>query len=219
VSISLIASDETTGDSINIPSHQINDTLVFFVYRDNSTSAPTIPSDCQVVHQAVMGSFGYVIAAYKIAATTSETSGTWTNASHVAVFVFRGDTNTLVLPEAFSTNSASTTTVTWGAQLAGSLRTNQSELAILGFVAQRNTTNNIAAAPGAMVNVLTGTNGANYQIAAHWDDARTTAWAAASVTVTTAALYRTQTIGLFEQAFTSTGGGGVINPTEHPLLG
>jgi hypothetical protein len=124
--------------------------------------------------------------------------------------VFRGGTNCLVLPEAFATNSTSTTTVTFGAQLAGSLRTNQSDLAVVGTVAQRNTANAIGTAPGAMVNILTGGDGANYQIATHWDDARTTAWANTSITLANAALNRPQVLGLFEQAFTSTGGGGAF---------
>jgi hypothetical protein len=128
----------------------------------------------------------------------------------MAVMVFRGAANTLVLPEVFASNSATSTTVTWGAQLAGSLRTNQSDLAVVGTVAQRNTANNLATAPGAMVNILTGGDGSNYQIATHWDDARTTQWASTSITVTNSALYRTQVLGLFEQAFTSTGGGGAI---------
>lgn len=210
MAISLIDSDETTGDSITIPAHQINDTLLFFVYRDNSTGAPTIPSDCQVVHASAMGSFGYLIAAYKIATTTSETSGTWTNASHISVMVFRGAADTLVLPEAFASNSGTSTTVTWGAQLTGTLRTNQSDRAVVGTVAQRNTANNLATAPGAMVNILTGGDGANYQIATHWDDARATAWTSSSITVTNSALYRTQVLGLFEQAYTSTGGGAIF---------
>ena len=210
MAISLIDSDETTGDSITIPSHQINDTLLFFVYRDNSTGAPTIPADCQVVHQSVMGSFGYLISAYKIATTTSETSGTWTNASHMAVMVFRGGTNCLVLPEVFGSTSATSTSVTWGVQLAGSLRTNQSDLALVGTVAQRNTANNLATAPGAMTNILTGGNGSSYQIATHWDDNRTTAWASTSITVTNSALYRTQILNLFEQAYTPTGSSGAF---------
>lgn len=210
--ITLVGSDEANADSIAIPAHQVNDTLLFFVYRDNNTASPTIPSDCQVVHQAAMGSFGYLIAAYKVADTTSETSGTWTNASHMAVMIFRGDADTLVIPEAFATNSATSTSVTFGAQITGSLRTNQSDRAVVGFVAQRNTTNNLAAAPGAMTNILSGGDGANYQIATHWDDARTTAWTSTSVTVTTSALYRTQVLGLFEQAFVSTSGGGLLLP-------
>ena len=210
--ISLVGSAEANANSIAIPTHQVNDTVLFFVYRDNSTASPTIPSDCQVVHQSTMGSFGYLIAAYKVAATTTETSGTWTNASHIAVMVFRGDTDTLVIPEAFASNSATSTSVTYGAQLAGSLRTNQTDRAVVGFVAQRNITNNLAAAPGAMVNILSGGDGANYQIATHWDDARATAWTSTSVTLTTSALYRTQVLGLFEQAFTSTSGGGLLLP-------
>ena len=202
MTIALQGSANANATSVTLPSHAINDTVLLFVYRDNSTTSPTIPSDYEVVHQSVMGSFGYLIAAYKVATSASETSGTWTNASHVCAMIFRGDANSLVIPEFFNSTSATSTTVTFGAQPTGSLRTNAENLALVGLVAQRNSANDLSVAPGAMVNILTGGNGSTYQVAAHWDDSRTTSWASTSVTVTNSALYRTQMLNLIQKTYT-----------------
>lgn len=209
MTISLQGSADAAATSVSIPTHAVNDSIVFFVYRDNSTVSPTIPSDCVVIHQSAMGSTGYLIAAFKVAKTASETSGTWTNASHVMAMVFRGDPKSLVFPELLSTNTATSATVTFAAQTAGTLRTNAEDIALVGLVAQRNTTNDLTQPPGAMANIRSGGNGSTYQVAANWDDARTTAWASTSITVATSAIYRTQVLGLSQVTYTS---GGMIVP-------
>lgn len=213
MSIALVGSADANATSVTIPTHAANDTLLFMVYRDNNTASPTIPSDCVVLYQQAVGGAGYLIAAYKVAKTASETSGTWTNASHVLVAVFRPDADSLALPEYLSTQSATSATVTFAAQATGTLRTNAEDLAVVGFVAQRNSANDLTQPPGAMVNIRSGGNGSTYQVAANWDDSRTTAWASASITVAASALYRTAVIGLSQVTFTSSGGsGGLILP-------
>lgn len=206
MTISLQGSTDAAATSVSLPTHAVNDSIVFFVYRDNSVVSPTIPSDCVVIHQSAMGSTGYLIAAFKVAKTTAETSGTWTNASHIVAMVFRGDPKSLVFPELLSTNTATSATVTFSAQTAGTLRTNAEDIALVGLVAQRNSTNDLTQPPGAMVNIRSGGNGSTYQVAANWDDARTTAWASTSITVATSAIYRTQVLGLSQVTFTSSGG-------------
>lgn len=219
MTLSLVGSADANAPSVAIPSHAINDTLLFFVFRDNSTVSPAIPSDCVVLYQQAVGGAGYLIAAYKVAKTTSETSGNWTNASHVLVTVFRPDANSLAIPEYLSTQSATSATVTFAASPTGTLRTNAEDLAVVGFVAQRSSTADLTQPPGAMVNIRSGGNGSTYQVAANWDDARTTAWAAASIT-TISALYRTAVIGISQVTFTPTGGGSAsFNPLDHLLVG
>lgn len=213
MSISLVGSNEANANSIAIPAHQVNDLILIYAYNDAQTTAVTLPAGFVNVSGVVMGSFGYTRVGYKIATSTSETSGTWTNADHLIVLVFRGGTDTVVMPEFLSTTSATSTSVTYTAQPTGTFRDGASDVAMVGLVAQRNAANNLAQAPGAMTNILDGGDGANYQVAAHWDDARTTAWASTSITVATSALYRTHVIGLFEQAFTQTAvGGGLLLP-------
>ena len=213
MTISLQGSADANANSVAIPSHAINDTLLFLVYRDATTTPPAIPSDCVVLYQQAGGGAGYLIAAYKVAKTTSETSGTWTNASHVLVTVFRPSANSLAIPEYLSTQSATSATVTFNAQATGTLRNNAEDLAVVGLVAQRNSANNLAQAPGAMTNIRSGGNGSTYQVAANWEASRTAAWASANITVATSALYRTTVIGLSQVTFTSSGGGGLILPS------
>lgn len=213
MTIALQGSADANATSVAIPTHAINDTILFLVYRDNSTASPTIPSDCVVLYQSAVGGAGYLIAAFKVAKTTTETSGTWTNASHVLVAVFRPDADSLALPEYLSAQSATSATVTFAAQATGTLRTNAEDLAVVGFVAQRNSANDLTQAPGAMTNIRSGGNGSTYQVAANWEASRTTAWGSASITVATSALYRTAVIGISQVSFTATAtGGGLLLP-------
>jgi hypothetical protein len=210
MTIALQGSSDANATSVAITTHAINDTILFLVYRDNSTASPTIPSDCVVLHQQAMGAAGYLISAFKVAKTTSETSGTWTNASHIIAMVFRPDANSLAFPEYLSTQSATSATVTFAAQSTGILRSNAEDLAVVGLVAQRNSANNLAQAPGTMTNIRSGGNGSTYQVAANWEASRTTAWAAANITVATSALYRTAVIGMSQVSFTSASGGAMF---------
>jgi hypothetical protein len=217
VSITLQGSADSAATSITLPTHAVNDTILILAYRDGSSSALTIPSDFVVVHQSAVGGAGYLVAAFKVAKTTSETSGTWTNASHLIAMVFRGDANSLVFPEFLSTQSATSATVTFAAQTAGALRTNAEDIALVGLVAQRNSTNDLTQAIGAMTSIRSGGNGSTYQVAASWDDARTTIWASTSITVATSALYRTQVLALSQVSFTASASA-VSSPLNHPLI-
>lgn len=219
MSISLVGSADANADSVALTTHQVNDTILFLVFRDGTSTPSAIPSDCVVVNQLALGAAGHMIVAFKIAKTASETSGTWTNASHIIACVFRPDANSLAIPEFFSSTSATSGTVTFAAQPTGSLRVNAEDLAVVGFVAQRSATSDLTQAPGAMVNIRSGGNGTTYQVAANWDDSRTAAWASASITVTSA-LYRTIVVGISQVTFTPTGGGSAsFNPLDHLLVG
>lgn len=214
----LVGAADANATSVAIPTHQVNDTILFLVYRDGTSTPPTIPSDCVVLSQLALGASGYMITAFKIANTTSETSGTWTNASHIIVCVFRPDANSLAIPELLSTTQATSGTVTFAGQNSGSLRVNAEDLAVVGFVAQRSSTSDLTQAPGTMVNIRSGGNGSTYQVAANWDDSRTIAWASASITVTSAA-YRTYVVGMSQVSYQVASGSSVFNPIEHPLIG
>jgi len=76
-----------------MPAHQAGDMLVFFAYRDGSTTLPTLPGDCTNITNNGGGTInGCARIAYKIAASGSETSGTWTNATSLVCLVYRPGT-------------------------------------------------------------------------------------------------------------------------------
>ena len=76
--------------SVTLPTHQAGDLIVVAAVRYGNTTVPSLPAGytslltSATTHGRRLG--------YKIAASSSETSGTWTNASTVVAAVYRGVT-------------------------------------------------------------------------------------------------------------------------------
>ena len=75
--------------SATLPAHAAGDVLLAFAHRDGNTTAPSLPAGW-----TDLGSGGANVNSsrigYKVAASSSETSGTWTNATGLVVLVYRG---------------------------------------------------------------------------------------------------------------------------------
>jgi hypothetical protein len=214
MAISRIGSSSAQATTITIPSHQTGD-LIFISAGRNNTTPATVPSGW--VQPGSSGASGVsVTAGWKIAQSSSETSGTWTNASVLFCKVYRADTGIL----AFSTSagganatgtSVSYTTVTNGlVYRAGTL-----DNWYLGIGMQLNSANSLETAPSGMANVAVESSSGVWKAVVHDTNAsQLSNWATAATTVTTAAASSTRVYQLFEfdgPAFGG-GGGGLILP-------
>lgn len=96
MAISYINSGGTQANTITIPSgHAAGDLLVMFAFRDGSTTAPTIPTGAGWIQVGLnTGTATSSSTAYKVASSSSETSGTWTNANALICHVYRGQLTT-----------------------------------------------------------------------------------------------------------------------------
>jgi hypothetical protein len=148
------------------------------------------------------------MVAYKYAQSSSDTFGTWTNASHLTATVWRGAANTIVFPNDKIIGGAVFTTMNWGAQTAGTLAENAEDIALFAYGVNRNTTNNLAQTLGALTNLFDESNGSTFQACAKYQLARSTAWASTSIALATSSLYRTVMLILIEQSVYGIGGGG-----------
>lgn len=72
-----------------IPSHVSGDLLVAFAFRDGSTTQPTLPAGWTSIRTQA-GTTCCGRWAWKRAASSSETSGTWTNATELEIAVYSG---------------------------------------------------------------------------------------------------------------------------------
>jgi hypothetical protein len=72
-----------------MPTHASGDVLYMFAFRDGTAVAPTVPAGWTQIGSAAANSCAAILA-YKIAASSSETSGTWTNASELVCQVYSG---------------------------------------------------------------------------------------------------------------------------------
>lgn len=102
MSLSRVGGSSAAATSIAIPAHVAGDLIVIWAYRDGNTTPPTKPTASGTVPAwvTVDGPTGAnansAICAYFLATGTTETSGTWTNATGMSVEVWRGaDVNPL----------------------------------------------------------------------------------------------------------------------------
>lgn len=94
--------------SATLPAHQAGDLIVIFAVRDGSSTPPTVPAGYTQITTRATNTIGGV-SGYKIAASSSETSGTWTNATGIIVGVYRGSAGTMTVGGSVTAGGASTT--------------------------------------------------------------------------------------------------------------
>lgn len=84
-----VSSNSVEADTMTLPTHQAGDDILMFAFRDGSTTPPTRPGDWTAL-QSGGGSTCSSASGYKTAASSSETCGTWTNATLLVCGVYRG---------------------------------------------------------------------------------------------------------------------------------
>lgn len=110
MTISFIGAASAEATSLTLPTHQAGDLLVMLFFRA-ANAIVTVPTGWAVMEQraATTGGSRLIGVAYKVAANSSQTSGTWTDASMLTCAVLRDDANYLVVGgSAFTGNSTST---------------------------------------------------------------------------------------------------------------
>lgn len=91
MAISRVGSNAAEATTVTIPAgHQRGDIILIFAFRDGSVTNPTIPAGWTKITNTLDGTSCSVSIGWKIAISSSDTSGTWTNATHLQVIVYRG---------------------------------------------------------------------------------------------------------------------------------
>jgi hypothetical protein len=104
MTISRVSNAIAATTTLSMPSHQTGDLIIGFGYSNSNTLIPDVSGWLSPRR------FGNrLLVHYKIAASNSESFGTWTNASHVATIVYRDTTNYLILGSTGTSGSADNT--------------------------------------------------------------------------------------------------------------
>jgi hypothetical protein len=165
--------------TITIPAgHQAGDLLLIWSFRDGSTTNPSIPAGWRNLTNTLDTTLGSASCGWKWAASSSETSGTWTNANHLCVVAFRGMDSTSPLG-AISTSNGVSTTVTYNAV---TLKDTSSLSWVLAFASHRSTDTNLQTPPTDMTNVINLAD-ATCETSFHRHALRGTNWASTNVSV------------------------------------
>jgi len=151
---------------------------------------------------------------YKIAASSGETSGTWTSAGMLACAVYADDANYLI-PGASNINGASaSTTLTYqplsaysgaGASLSGMRGSGW----VIGFGATSVNSTNTEDAPSLMTNRIALAGASVGEIAIHDTDSDVASWASTGIT-TASANNHAATVQIYDTGIAKSGGGGMI---------
>lgn len=214
MAISFVGAASANADSLSLPSHQAGDKIVLFVYRSASTAVPSIPSGWDVQQFTAGGSNGLLLAS-KIAASSAETSGTWTGATQIAAGVYRGSR---VLNANITSITGSTAgsggNITYTAPTATSSTTEKWFIAAVGH---RSNDTDCQVAPTGMTNRTSVAGASTGELAIHDTNGTAASWSTTSYTLTagTSSGYRVIVVELTESAFAvSSGGGSLINSQQ-----
>jgi hypothetical protein len=208
VTIALQANSSALATTVSLGTHAVRDLIIIHASNHGSSTVPTKPSGWVTGYSASVAG-GSIVVGYKHAQTTSETSGTWTNATHLFATIWRGGTNTLVVPEFISTNSSTTATINYAAQAAGTVKTDAANMALLAYVLNSNASNTLAA-PGATTDLQSATDSSTWQAKQYYQLNRTATWASTSVGQTTSAFYRSLMLTLIESDLYGISSGGIF---------
>ena len=164
-------------DSATLPAHAAGNLIVCFAYRDAATSF-TVPGGWTELDRQQGGALSHWGGLfYKVAASSSETSGTWTNASQVLFHVYTG-----AEVGAWSRNTGTTLTFNFAA-LTFNVGDGTSWAA--GFVGYRNSDTTLESPPTGMTNRSNQvTVTPSSESAGHDTNGGVTGWSSTNQTVT-----------------------------------
>lgn len=169
-----------SGSSLTLPAHAAGDLILIFAYRDGSTTAPSLPSGWASIHSGGANTNSARLGV-KRATSSSETSGTWSNATEIVAVVIPGGG----WIGGFSSGGNSGTSISYPAL---TMEAGDGTSLVLGFAGHRTATN-VEGAPTGMTNATS----AGTEAAGHTGGLKSS-WSAQSVTVNASSGWRSYTV-------------------------
>lgn len=156
--ITRVGSGSVEANTVTIPAgHAQHDIILMFAFRDGSTTNPSLPAGWTSITTTLDGTSCSATLGWKIAVSAADTSGTWTNATHLQVIVYRG-VDPIVPFGAITSNTGTTTPSTYGATtgITKGRMSNMWFAAFQGHVSINTTTLNTAPTGYTNLQYLTG---------------------------------------------------------------
>lgn len=214
MTISRISSATNNGTSVTLGTHAEGDLILYLAYNQGSLTIPTLPANVLGLYSR-SGSAGSQRIGYYIAESSAETVGTtgWAFADNVTALVYRGGSSSIVVPSFLSIGTATSATINYPAQVAGTLKEQALDLWLAGFCMSNSTANSLSTIPPSGMTSINNSVGSNFEVATYDTNAtRTTAWPSTNVTAANSAVYFAMVFELLELDHKVAGGGGLILP-------
>jgi hypothetical protein len=214
--ISFVGSASAATTSVTLPSHAAGDLILIFAAVVGST-VPTVPTGWTVAGGRAAANRS-IIAACKLAASSSEVSGTWTGAGFVAAHVYRTDSGFLLSHGASSDTNATSSTASYLALItksgSGSVTSmmrrddTTSWVAAAGFSGTNSSTvENVPSGMTLRQNIAGGSTG---ELATFDTNAAVASWSTQTTSLTTAPSWATVVVEVFDTGVAASGGSTLI---------
>lgn len=220
MTVSYIGATSAESTSVTLPSHQAGDLIVMWALRYGSLLGPTVPAGWhyRYLSQRAGGTSLSIAISAKVAASSAETSGTWTNATHLLAAVYRDDANYIVLADP-TYRRANSTTINYNGKAAATTVSNSegplgtslaiSSAWVLGLVACHLNTAGIDTAPSGMTHRHMLTGATQGRIALADTNAAVSSFTAASITVAATTDYLTNVVEIIDTGVSKASAGGL----------
>lgn len=218
MTVSFVGSASAEATSVTLPAHQAGDLIVIFAGRTGSTGPPSVPAGWRFAAQSSVSgvappSLGASVG-WKIAASSAETSGTWTGASMLLAVVIRDDTNLLVIG-ALNKNVGSSSTVNYAALVTNTGQTVAgmrftSSYVLLPVMATSNTSDIDTPPTASTSKIVSLVGSAAIEMAIHRTNTEVTNWASTNYTANETVRYATWSIEILDTGYAKASAGGMI---------
>ena len=218
MTVSFIASAGAEATTLTMPSHQAGDLIVMLAMRYNSFSGGTIPAGWNYRYLSMRnGSVVFTCGVFcRIAASSAETSGTWTSWTHLLACVYRDDVDYLCLGSPVY-NRGTSTSVTYSAKSASAISNAAGALGgamavatgwVIGLGATHLNASGINTPPSGMTHRGMTTGAANGRIAICDTNAAVASYAGGSTTIAATADWWTNTVEIIDTGTPKTAASG-----------
>lgn len=225
MTVSFVGAASAEATSLTLPAHQAGDLLILFVLRNGSTSPITPPAGWIVAGTAAFGAATAGLqTVFKIAASSAETSGTWTSASLIGCVVYRDDADylTLTAPSG-SRNAVVSTSVIFAQKASYTTATVPGNVSdrmfratgwVAAIAATTSSTVTTGGTPSGMTSRLTATGAAANGLYSFDTNAAVASFSQATTTAASNIAYVTHTFEILDTgiAKAAAGGGMLVHP-------
>jgi hypothetical protein len=207
LAISIAGYASALSDSLTLPGHQKGDLIAIGAFRTNTTGA-SLPSGWISVSLGGASNLSLRVG-LRIAQSSTETSGTWTNATGLSAIVLRPSAGSLSIPTSLGPTNGSTTTVTYQSITGIASADGYLDQTYIAFGSTLDSANAIETTPtGWDYLEKQSQTGLAFALFARTTNAFGNL-AATTVTLANAAQWRTATVRITEYPFPSLASGGV----------
>lgn len=210
--ITRVGQNSAEADNVTIPAgHKVGDLMIIFAFRDGSATWPSLPAGWTNITSGTATGVS-IWCGYKICTSSSETSGTWTNATGVMVVVLRGCNNDNPIIATNANGNASSTAISYPSLNSSSfLGINDAYLiAFAGHMSTNTTTMNVLTGMTNIINALGSTQDMvafEKVVASIWNGATQETGGTASGTFAVVVAVRKASISLNNYNFVRVGDG------------